>query len=92
MGVTAARRSKPRGPSSARLVHGVRRRRGLGRAVPRTLFPAQQLRTGCLAGRWGIAEPTTFWGRLHDDRALIGLKIVVLAFLFLVTALLEWAA
>lgn len=92
MGITAARRSKPRSPSSARLVHGILRRRGLGRAVPHTLFPAQQLQTGCLAGRWGIAEPTTFWGRLHDDRALIGLKIVLLAFLFLLTALLEGTA
>jgi hypothetical protein len=45
-----------------------------------------------LAGQWGIAERTTLWDKLHDDRALIGLKILFLACLFLLAALLEWAA
>jgi len=45
-----------------------------------------------LAGQWGIAERTTLWDKMHDDRALIGLKILLLACLFLLAALLEWTA
>jgi len=33
----------------------------------------------------------TLRDRLDDDRALMGLKIVLLVSLFLLTALLEWA-
>ena len=78
-------------PSSVRRVHGMRRR-ARGRAVHRKLFPAEPPRSGRLAGQWGIAERTTLWDKLHDDRALIGLKILLLACLLLLAALMEWAA
>ena len=78
-------------PSSVRRVHGTGRR-ARGRAVHRTPFRAEHPRSGRLAGRWGIAERTTLWDKLHDDRALIGLKILLLACLFLLAALLEWTA
>jgi hypothetical protein len=45
-----------------------------------------------LPERWGPIEREAVWDKLHDDRTLIGLKIVLLAFLFLLTALLERAA
>ena len=83
MGVTATR--------SDRRVYGMRRR-ATRRSIHRPLFPAVQPRTGRLIGRWGPVERTTLWDKLHDDRTLIGLKIVLLTFLFLLTALLEWAA
>ena len=83
MGVTA--------PTAVRRVHGIRRR-APRRATHRAYFPVEHPRTGRLTGRWGTVERTTLWDKLHDDRTLIGLKIVLLAFLFLLAALVEWAA
>lgn len=77
-------------PRSARRLHGIRRRPS-GRAGPRTVFPVGQGRTGRSMEPWELVERATLWDKLHDDRTLIGLKIVLLAFLFLLTALLEWA-
>jgi hypothetical protein len=86
MGVTAVSASS----AARRLAHGTRRfphpRPGARRHAART-------HTG--RGRYApplITASPTFWERMQDDQDLIRFKVVILAAVAFLTAILEWVA
>jgi len=89
MGVAAGRLSATATPRPARRVRRTRRRAPGG--ASRRSAPRARTRTGRPSEHRAPEARTTFWDRLDDDRALVGLKIVLLVSLFVLTALLEWA-
>ncbi len=90
MGVVAAQRSRTR---ASRLVRRANRmpNRSFGRAAPQRTRGSARVRVPSIPP-WAVEVRKTFWDRVRDDRELIGLKIVLLASLLLLTALLEWVA
>jgi hypothetical protein len=90
MGVVATRRPKTTMPRPVRAAYPMRRK-ALGRGAPRVIAgPAGAVIAPAMP--WAPDVRKTFRDRLHDDRELIGLKVVLLSSLLLLTAVLEWVA
>ena len=88
MGVAAARRS------GAGSVRRLSRMRGgsLGRAASASTLVARRTPIAPPAPHRLPDDRRSFWSRLDDDRRLIRLKVLLLASLLLLAALLEWVA